>query len=429
MTDARNTAFSVLFSIEKNSSYSNLLLSDASLKSGLSVTERRFAHRIVKTVLERKLTVDYNLSLYLKQPLKKLDPRVLTILRIGACQLLFMDKIPAPAAVDESVKLTKKRGCAFASGLVNAVLRKILSNGAVLPENDGSIKYLSVKYSFPEYTVERLINYYGRDSAERIMSSSLGKSNIYIRKNTLKNEDLSLEYENADFPENCLILKNGDSFTESDDFKKGLFHVQDLSSQLCCFVLSPKKGETVIDVCASPGGKSMTAAQMMENNGNIISCDIYEHKLKLINDTAERLGVKIIKTVMRDGADSSSSLPMADRILCDVPCSGLGVTGKKPEIKYKDEKEISALPDLQYAILENSCRFLKKGGKLVYSTCTLLPEENAFVCSRFLNNHPEFGAVHIDDEISGFRDGETLTVMPYDYDCDGFFIAAFERIV
>ena len=427
MTDARTAAFRTLCKIERDNSYSNLLLSDNPGAADMSKNDRLLYHRLVKTVLERKITVDYNLALYLSQPLKKLKPQVLTILRMGACQLLFMDKIPASAAINESVKLTKKNGCSFASGLVNAVLRKISVNGLCLPDENKS-EYLSVKYSFPSYICNRFSEYFGKENAEKIMASSLDSSSIYIRKNTLKSESLSLECEKTSFPADCYVLKNPGNIAENDDFVNGLFHVQDLSSQLCCRVLSPEKGDTVIDVCSAPGGKTMTMAQLMGNEGRIVSCDIHDHKLKLINDTAERLGIKIVETMLRDGTDKDTKMPVADRILCDVPCSGFGVTGKKPEIRYKDEKEISTLPDLQLEILLNSCRFLKKGGKLVYSTCTLLPEENVHVCKAFLEKRKDFRAVHIDNEIRGFRDGEFLTVMPHDYDCDGFFIAAFERI-
>lgn len=428
MTDARTAAFRTLCKIERDNSYSNLLLSDTPGAVDMSGNDRVLYHRMVKTVLERRITIDFNLSLYLKQPLKKLKPQVLTILRLGACQLLFMDKIPASAAINESVKLSKKQGCSFASGLVNAVLRKVSDNGIVLPDEKDEIKYLSIKYSFPEYICKKFSDYFGREIAEKIMSASLETANIYIRKNALKNEELSVETENVDFPENCYVLRKPGNITESEDFKTGLFHVQDLSSQLCCRVLSPVKGETVIDVCSAPGGKTMTMAQMMENEGRIISCDIHEHKLKLIEDTAKRLGISIVETKLRDAADKEAELPVADKILCDVPCSGFGVTGKKPEIRYKDEKEIASLPSLQYDILTNSCRFLKKGGRLVYSTCTLLPEENALICKKFLEQHKDFRAVHIDDKIKGYRDGEGVSVLPSDYDCDGFFFAAFERI-
>ena len=427
MSDARTAAFHTLCKIERDNSYSNLLLSDTPGAVAMSKNDRLLYHRLVKTVLERKITTDYNLALYLSQPLKKLKPQVLTILRMGACQLLFMDKIPASAAINESVKLAKKNGCAFDSGLVNAVLRKVSVNGLCLPDENKN-DYLSVKYSFPPYICDRFTEYFGRENAEKIMASSLDNSAIYIRKNTLKSEELSSECEKTAFPDDCYVLKNPGNIAENEDFAKGLFHVQDLSSQLCCRVLSPVKGETVIDVCSAPGGKTMTMAQLMENDGRIISCDIHEHKLRLINDTAERLGITIVDTMLRDGTDREAPMPVADRILCDVPCSGFGVTGKKPEIRYKDEKEIASLPVLQLEILLNSSRFLKKGGKLVYSTCTLLPEENAHVCRAFLEERKDFRAVHIDDEIKGLRDGEFLTVMPHDYDCDGFFIAAFERV-
>lgn len=426
MADARSSAFKALSKIEKDSSYSNLILSELPEEHTLSEKDRVLAHRIVKTVLERKITVDFNLSKYLSQPLKKLKPQVLTILRMGASQLLFMDKIPPSAAINESVKLAKKNGCAFASGLVNAVLRKVSTNGLVLPdENDEN--YLSVKYSFPQYLCKKLVNYYGKKIAEDIMNASLGSGNLYIRKNTLKNEALSCDATGTQL-ENCFVLKNTGDITRLPDFKNGLFHVQDMSSQICAAVLGAKSGETVIDVCAAPGGKSMTIAQMMENEGRLISCDIYEHKLKLINDTAKRLGIDIIETVLRDGADENALLPMADRILCDVPCSGFGVTGKKPEIKYKDEQEIASLPELGLKILENSSRFLKVGGRLVYSTCTLLREENIDVVNAFLERNKNFILTDIDEKFQGLRDGKTLTVLPHIYECDGFFIASFERV-
>lgn len=427
MTDARQTAFHALSKMERDNAYSNLLLPEIAAAEDLSRRDMLLAYRIVKTVLERKITIDYNLSLYLTQPLKKLKPQVLTILRMGAGQLLFMDKIPPSAAINESVKLSKKNGCAFASGLINAVLRKISVNGLVLPENEGGIDFLGIKYSFPVYLCEKFVSYFGKETAERIMASSLGDGNIYIRKNTLKDENFTFECEKTSFPENCYVIKNTGDIAQLPEFKNGLFHVQDLSSQLCCRVLSPEKGETVIDVCSAPGGKTMTMAQMMKNDGRIISCDIHEHKLKLINDTAKRLGIDIVETHLRDGADKNALLPKADKVLCDVPCSGFGVTGKKPEIKYKNQQEIETLPDLQLEILLNSAQYLKKGGKLVYSTCTLLPEENIEVCRKFLEEQTNFRSVHIDDEIKGKRDGEAITVLPYDYDCDGFFIAAFER--
>ena len=195
MTDARQTAFHALSKMERDNAYSNLLLPEIAAAEDISRRDMLLAYRIVKTVLERKITIDYNLSLYLTQPLKKLKPQVLTILRMGACQLLFMDKIPPSAAINESVKLSKKNGCAFASGLINAVLRKVSAKGLSLPEDDSGVRFLSIKYSFPEYICEKFVSYFGKETAEKIMASSLDDGNIYIRKNTLKNDELTFECE------------------------------------------------------------------------------------------------------------------------------------------------------------------------------------------------------------------------------------------
>ena len=280
MSDARETAFFVLSRIEKDSAYANLVLGDV-FKNENNCADVKFSYALVKGVLERLITLDYMLSRCLTQPIKKLKPQVLTILRLGAFLILFMDKVPVSAAVNESVKLAKNHGCAFASGLVNAVLRKISSVGEVYPDKSYFIEYLSVKYSFPKYICKMFCDKYSPECAEKIMASSLGAHNLYARYNTLKNGDISSEIRHSDACENALILSNFQAKAENKDIKKGYIYIQDLSSQLCCKALSPQPGQTVIDVCAAPGGKSITAAQMMNNKGRIISCDIYEHKLYL----------------------------------------------------------------------------------------------------------------------------------------------------
>ncbi len=427
MSDARETAFSVLSRIEKDSAYANLVLADM-LKNENSCADVKFSYALVKGVLERIISLDYMLSLCLNRPLKKLKPQVLTILRLGAYQILFMDKVPVSAAVNESVKLTKKHGCAFASGLVNAVLRKVSSSGEVYPDKSNIIEYLSVRYSFPEYICKMFCEKYSFEYAEKIMASSLGPQTLYARYNTLKTGNIFSQTKRSEVCDNALILSNFQANSENDDIKRGYLHIQDLSSQLCCKALSPQPGQTVIDVCAAPGGKSLTAAQMMNNTGRIISCDIYEHKLSLIQKNAIRTGADIIETRLRDASDKSNELPMADRILCDVPCSGLGVTGKKPEIKYKSKEDIDSLYEIQYSILENSARFLKKGGRLIYSTCTLNPKENIEICRKFKKVHNDFILCDILEDIECFREDKTVTVLPFIYGCDGFFIACFERI-
>ena len=426
MTDARETAFTVLSRIERDSAYANLVLADI-FKNENNCSDVKFSYALVKGTLERLITLDYNLSLYLTKPLKKLKPQVLTVLRLGAYQILFMDKVPVSAAVNESVKLVKKHGCAFASGLVNAVLRKTALSGTVLPDEKDLILYLSVKYSFPEYICKMFADKYGADTAEKIMESSLGSQTLYARYNTLKNGVISSEIKRSDVCENALIIPNSAVNSDNPDIKNGFIHVQDLSSQLCCKALDVMPGQTVIDVCAAPGGKSVTLAEMMKNEGHIISCDIYEHKLSLIKQNAQRSGVDIIETRLRNASDENSELPLADRILCDVPCSGLGVTGKKPEIKYKSKEDIDSLYEIQYSILVNSANYLKKGGRLVYSTCTLNPEENIEICRKFAKIHSDFIFCDILNDIECFREDKTVTVLPYIYNSDGFFIAFFER--
>jgi len=428
MQDARQSAFSILSRIEKDKAYANIVLSDI-FSGEQNSADVAFTNALVKGVLERLISLDIILSKYLSQPLKRLKPQVLTILRLGAYQIVYMDRIPKSAAVNESVKLAKKNGCAFASGLINAVLRKTEKTDSDFSYIDDKLEYLSAAYSFPIEICKMLCSYYGTEITEKILASSCGRQNIYARYNTIKNGDLHTQTEFSDVCENAVILPTGSANIFNEDIANGYIYVQDLSSQLCCKALGARPGDTVIDVCSAPGGKSVTTAQYMNNEGKIISCDIYPHKLSLIRSNAQRNGVTIIEPLLRDASDKNApSLPLADRILCDVPCSGLGVTGKKPEIKYKDFSFLPSLYDVQLSILENSSRYLKPDGKLIYSTCTLNPEENINICRKFLSGHNEFILCDILEDIEGFRDMKTLTVLPYVYGCDGFFIACFKRI-
>lgn len=428
MTDSRQFAFSVLSRIEKDKAYANVILSEL-FGDAQSCTDIAFANALVKGVLERMLSVDLILSKYLSQPLKRLKPQVLTIMRLGAYQIVYMDRVPKSAAVNESVKLAKKNGCSFACGLINAVLRKIEKSDSDFSYIDDKINFLSAEYSFPDNICRILSDYYGVDIAEKILASSLGRQNIFARYNTLKNGILRTNVSAVDVCKDAVLMPASSANSGNEDINDGYLYIQDLSSQLCCKALDLTPGLTMIDVCSAPGGKSVTAAQYMQNIGRIISCDIYPHKLTLIEKNAQRNGIDIIETCLRDASDSNAVLPVeADRILCDVPCSGWGVTGKKPEIKYKDFSNLDSLYDIQYTILENSSKYLKRNGKLIYSTCTLNPMENAEICRKFLSRHNEFILCDILEDVDGFRDMKTLTVLPYIYGCDGFFIACFERL-
>lgn len=418
----REIAYKILLKIEKDKAYSNLTL-DSVLEKEKAGYEP-FVRALVYGVIERKITLDYILSGFLTQPLKKLKPQVLTVLRMGVYQIKFMDKIPVSAAVNESVKLVKQQGFSFASGLVNSVLRKTANSEIIYPENSESIEYLSVRYSCPANLVQKYINDYGFENAVGILSTSLENPPLIIRVNTLKispeNLILRLQEEGIDAC-NCgldsaLTVRSSNVFS-TDCYKDGLFHVQDLASQMCINALDPKPSETVLDMCAAPGGKSFTIAERMRNKGEIYSFDLYEHRLSLIESGAKRLGIDIIKAQVRDASAVYDDIPNADKILCDVPCSGLGVIRRKPEIKYKDLGFIDKLTDLQYNIICSSSLYLKKGGRLVYSTCSLNKEENEKVCERFLESHKDFKLI----------DGYPVTLIPHTDKTDGFFFAVFTK--
>ncbi len=432
MSNPRQTAFQALMKTTRDGAFSNLALDGILSKSGLDTRDKSFVSNLFYGVIERQLTIDYQLALYLSKPLKKLKPEVLTILRMGAYQILFMDKVPDSAAVNESIKLSKNNGATYASGLINAVLRKISLKGIVLPDNSDSQEYLSVRYSCPLWLVKKWINEYGYKDTAAFLESSVGNADTFIRVNTVKTTDVELmeilEAEGVGcektYNDNSLKIElNGHDIEKLDCFKKGLFHVQDLASQLCAKALDAKENDVVFDLCSAPGGKAYTVAEMMNDKGKVFCFDIYENRVNLIKNGAERLGLKSIAGRVGDASIFNSELGLADKVLCDVPCSGLGIIRRKPEIKYKSEEELNGLPEIQYSIIDNASNYVKKGGRLVYSTCTLSKAENEDVVAKFLENHSDFKSAAV------FSDNGscTITLMPHKNQSDGFFIACFER--
>ncbi|MBQ8027457.1 MAG: 16S rRNA (cytosine(967)-C(5))-methyltransferase RsmB, partial [Clostridia bacterium] len=370
MKSARQTAFEILSKISKDSSYSNLTVHSFLDSGNLGQADAALVSALVYGVLERSHTIDYQLAANLKQPLKKLKPQVLTVLRLGAYQLLFMDKVPVSAAVNESVKLTKANGCAFASGLVNAVLRNISRVGLSLPDESDKPLYYSVKYSFPIELVKFWLKSYGEENTVGIMQSCAGRPPLTVRVNTLKTDAQtlsgSLKLENVDVEsscvENALDLGKCGSVEKLKAFRNGEFHVQDAASQICAAALAAREGDTVLDLCAAPGGKSFTVAQNMKNTGRIIACDIHNHRLELIKSGASRLGITNIECVANDASRFNPDIPMADKVLCDVPCSGLGIIRRKPEIRNKPLDDLKSLPPVQLQILENASKYVKSSG-------------------------------------------------------------------
>lgn len=435
MSDSRKIAAKILLSVEKDNAYSSLSLASSLKKESFSdERDKALVTNIVYGVLERKITLDYNISLYLKNPIKKLHPAVLTILRVGAYQLLFMDKIPASAAVNETVKLTNAFGVGFSRGLVNAVLRKISAAGLAYPDKNNVIEYLSVVMSCSVELVEFFTRNYGLEKAGALLSASLGKRPVFIRVNTLKTnaEKLTslLSAQKVTVTEtqleNCLRVDNTGDITELDAYKKGLFYVEDMSSQLCVRLMGIKPGDTVVDCCGAPGGKSFCSAMYLNDKGKLYSCDMYEQKINLIKEGAARLGITCLEALCCDARTLPSQIGSADAVLCDVPCSGFGVMGRKPEIREKKNEDIDTLPAIQYGILSVCCEMVKKGGTLVYSTCTLNPAENENNCRKFLDSHPDFELASDEDYLS-FANGGYVNIIPSENGGDGFFVAKFTR--
>lgn len=408
--------------VENDSAYSNIALNAVLRESRLENADRAFASAVFYGVLDRKITIDFILSKFIKTPLKRVAPFTLEVLRSAVYQIMFMDKVPDSAAVNEAVKLIKSSKESRNAGFANAVLRNILRNEITLP--DGNDPYsLLVRYSCPEWIINSFITDYGAETAEEILKESLKPAPVIIRVNTLKTDTKTLkaELEKRGIPaqtaetENALILKKGIDAADFDLYKSGFFYAEDVSSQTAVSVLNPKKGERVLDMCAAPGGKSFTMALFMENAGEIISCDLYEQRVGLIKSGAERLGIDIIKPMTADACVYNEDFGVFDCILCDVPCSGLGVLRRKPDIKYKPESDFTELQKLQYRILENAARYLKKGGRILYSTCTLRREENEKLVNSFIM------------EYNGFHKMYEHTYFPHIDKTDGFYCALLTK--
>lgn len=444
MSNPRNIALNVLLKIEQDEAYSNIALNNAIKENKLNNLDASFVSALVYGVLEHQITLDYILRQYSKIPIRKIEQKTKIILRLGILQLLFMDKVPESAAVNESVNLAKKHKLQKSSGFINGVLRSITRAEVkyTLPDKSDKVRYYAVKYSVPQELVSLWLKSYGDQNTEQLLISLSGRPKICARVNTLKTstEKLIEEFskqnvlaEKVPFLKDAITLENTGSIERLKAYKDGLFHIQDASSQLCVELLAPKQRQIMLDLCSAPGGKSMTAAQLMNDRGKIFACDMYEHKLKLINSNAKRLGITSIITILRDGAKADKPLPLADRILCDVPCSGLGILSRKPEIRYKDNIIDNNLPDLQYEILCRSAENLANGGRLVYSTCTLNPEENNKNAARFLREHPQFYGVKLQlpSGIERAFDEEVyeITLMPHTAHTDGFYIAVFGKKV
>ncbi len=438
---ARQTAYQALMRVERDHAYSNLTLDAALGKSGLSARDKAFASALFYGVLEHQMLLDYNIAIRSQRPLPSLDPAVTVLLRLGLYQLYFADGVRNAAAVHETVALCKTNHLPEAAGFVNAVLRSAAKEEKPrLPDpKKGKNKYYAVRYSCSEEIVRLWRSSYGEELTLGLLSSLAGRPPLCVRVNTLRTTAGALQerlqqegvgVQAPEWPEDCLLLTHTGAVEQLAAYQEGLFHVQDLASQLCCRVLDPQAGESLLDVCSAPGGKSFTCAQRMRDQGRILACDLYEARLGLVQSGAQRLGIHIISTCPCDAAEWEAPF-QADRVLCDVPCSGLGILRRKPELRYKPDPGVTALPEVQYRILCQASRFVKSGGTLVYSTCTLNPEENNRNAARFLREHEEYRPLKLplpENFPRGLsEESYELTLFPSLHGTDGFYISLFQR--
>lgn len=421
----RKTAYYVLMDVELKESYSNISLNNH-LNNG-KPDSPAFVRELVYGVLENKMYLDYILGHFIKTSIAKIKASDITVLRMGIYQLLFMNSVPEYAAVNESVILAK-RFCRGREGFINGVLRNFIrkEKQIELPDkNKDIVAYYSTKYSYEPWIVELWLSQYDSDFVEELLISGNATPDLVIRINTLKTtrEDLKKRITAKGFNATDGLLCNealhvkGSELLGGKLYQNGMFSVQDESSMLAVNLLDPKPGQFVVDVCAAPGGKSLSIAEKMGNHGQIHAFDIYKQKLSIIEKEASRLGISIINTKTWDATIVDSSLEnKADRVLVDAPCSGLGVVRRKPEIKYKRKSEdFNYLPTKQLRILTASSKYLKPGGILVYSTCTISPYENQNVVSEFLKiNH-------------SYKKIEALQLLPNVNNTDGFFICKMKK--
>jgi len=417
----RKSALKILLNIFEDKAYSDIALNTALQESKLDDRDKSLVTNLVYGVVQNLAYLDYQIQESSNIKLKKISSVILNILRLSIYQLHFLDKIPESAAVNEGVKLAKKFSHAKTAGFVNAILRNVIRKGKVLPSKENIEKYFSVLYSYPIWMVNMWIKEFGQEECERLLTAGNQKPPLTVRVNTYKttvdNVKTLLNAEDG-IVQGSLNVNERGSVTDLSGFREGLFTVQDAASQMAVIALSPKEGEKVLDVCAAPGGKTTHIAELMKNSGSVIAWDIHPHKINLIKNTAYRLGLTNIETYTHDAKNPKLELEnKMDRVLVDAPCSGLGIIRKKPDIKWlRMEKDIKELCEEQLKILLSASTHLKKGGTLVYSTCTICKAENEGVVNEFLKQRTYFKLAC-----------DPKTLYPHIDNTDGFFICTLKR--
>lgn len=431
---ARVTALSVLIACRKQGAWADGALKEYIIRDKLDRRDAALASRLCYGVLQNRLLLDHHIQHLLTGSINKLQPVVLDILRLGLYQILMMDKIPVSAAVNEAVEQGKRYANRSAAGLINGVLRR-----AVRERHQMEMPLdLSVRYSHPKELVDLLADSVGEDGIEALLASHNEPAQTTIQVNTLVTDDeavlLALKEAGADakphpWLRHAYIISGFGNLEQIPLFCDGGFFVQDPAARLAVEAAGLCPGMQVLDGCSAPGGKSFAAALVMENKGRIHSCDIHDHKIELLKKGAQRLHISIMEPMLQDASQPVDAWENAmDAVIADVPCSGFGVIRKKPDIRYKDLKELEKLPEVQKRILNQLCSYVKPGGVLLYSTCTILKRENEEVIRWFLNVHPEFSLepFTLPKELPGDTSG-MLTLLPSVHGTDGFFICKLRR--
>ncbi|ULL17408.1 16S rRNA (cytosine(967)-C(5))-methyltransferase RsmB [Paenibacillus sp. H1-7] len=429
---AREAALDVLVRTEQDRSYSNLLLHQTIQKYRLDKSDAALATEIVYGTIQRLNTIDYFLEKFVAKGMAKLQPWVHSLLRLSFYQMYYLDRIPDHAIVNEAVNLAKKKGHQGISGMVNGVLRNVIRQKDTLqiPDNLPAAERISLVHSHPKWLVSRWLRQLGEAMTEQICEANNMPPRVSIRANTMKlgrNElvellqQADLQAEPSDLAPAGVIVKGAGNMALTPWFAEGLFSIQDESSMLVAEAVDPRPGEKVLDCCAAPGGKTMHMAEKMEDNGQVWACDVHEHKAKLIQEQANRLGLKSVKTLTADARTLTERFEEEsfDRILLDAPCSGLGVIRRKPDMKWsKLEQELDDICVIQRELLNEVHKLLRPGGILVYSTCTIEHNENEGMVQAFLRDHPEF---------EWADEQEPIQIYPYEHQSDGFFIAKLRK--
>ena len=444
----REIALKVLYEVDKKDAYSNIALDEALNKARkneqkITNTDIGFISELVYGTISWRLTLDEMIKKYSTIKLKKMSPWILNILRMSCYQIVFLDKVPKSAAVNEGVNLAKRYGHKASSNFVNAILRKIEKKDYEdLEEIKEDKERIAKMTSMPVWLVEKLLTQNTVEQVEEICRASNVKPKIHIRVNRLKTDKQSLKRELAkegievEAEENdFLCLKQAKNIEKIKAFQEGKFTVQDEAAGLIPQILNPKPGERVLDACSSPGGKTTYMAEMMQNQGEIVAWDLHEHRVKLVEEAAKRLGITIIKTEVQDATNyQKSKLETFDKILLDVPCLGLGVIKRKPDIKWKRKKEdITEITIIQKEILQNGSSLLKIGGELVYSTCSILKEENDEIIEEFLKENKNFiiekiGSSDKEKSEKFVENGNFIQLYPNEK-TDGFFICKLRKAI